>query len=49
MVPMVVPKSWGKCLSVNEILLFFKMVSSNTPILRGLGALGGRVLACNFM
>ena len=30
-------------------LLFFRMVSSNTPIVWGLGAPGGRVLACSFM
>ena len=48
LVSMVVPISWRKCLSMNERLLFFRMVSSNTPILRYLGAPGGKVLACNF-
>ena len=49
LVPMAVPTSWRKCLSMNERLLFFRIVSSNTPIVWGLGVLGGRVLACNFM
>ena len=49
LVLMVVPTSWRKCLSLNERLLFFRIVSSNTPIVLGLGAPGGRVLACNFM
>ena len=40
LVPMAVPTSWRKCLSMNERLLFFRMVSSNTPILWGLGHLG---------
>ena len=48
-VPMAVPTSWRKCLSMNERLLFFRVVSSNTPIVWGLGTPGGRVLACNFM
>ena len=48
LVSMAVPISWRKCLSMNERLLFFRMVSSNTPILRYLGAPGGKVLACNF-
>ena len=43
------PTSWRKRLSMNERLLFFRMVSSNTPIVWGLGAPGGRVLACSFM
>ena len=49
LVPMAMPTSWRKCLSLNERLLFFRMVSSNTLIVQGLGAPGGRVLACNFM
>ena len=46
---MVVPTSWRKCLSMNKELLFFRMVSSSIPIVRGLWATGGRVLVCNFM
>ena len=34
---------------MNERLLFFRMISSNTSIMWRLGAPGGRVLACNFM
>ena len=49
LVPMAVPTSWRKCLSMNERLLFFRMVSSSIPIVWGLGPSGGRVLACNFM
>ena len=49
MIPMAVPTSWRKCLSINERLLFFRMVPSNTTILWGLRVPGGRVLACNFM
>ena len=49
LVPMAVPTSWRKCLSMNERLLFFRMVSSNTPIVWRLGVPGGSVLACNFM
>ena len=49
LVPMAVPTSWRKCLSMNERLLFFRMVSSNTSIVWGLRGLGGRVLAYNFM
>ena len=49
LVPMAVPTSWRKCLSVNERLLVFRMVSSNTLIVWGLGPPGGRVLACDFM
>ena len=45
LVPMAVPTSWTKCLSMNERLLFFKFLSSNTPIVWRLGAPGGRVLA----
>ena len=44
LVPMAVPTSWRKCLSVNERLLVFRMVSSNTLIVWGLGPPGGRVL-----
>ena len=47
LVSMAVPVSWRKCLSMNERLLFFRMVSSNTQILWYLGAPGGK--ACNFM
>ena len=49
LVPMAVPTSWRKCLSMNESLLLFRMVSSNTSIVWGLGVPGSRVLACNFM
>ena len=49
LVPMAVPTSWRKCLPMNERLLFLRMVSINTPIVWGLGAPGGRVLACHFM
>ena len=49
LVPMAVPTSWRKCLSMIERLLFFRMVSSTTPTVWGLGVSGGRVLACNFM
>ena len=49
LVPMAVPTSWRKCLSMNKRLLLFRMVSSNTLIMWGLGVPGGRVLACNFM
>ena len=49
LVPKTVPRNWTKCLSMNEGLLFFRMLASNTPIVWGLGAPGGRVLASNFM
>ena len=49
LVPMAVSTSWRKFLSMKERLLFFRMVLSNTPIVCGLGAPGGRVLACNLM
>ena len=49
LVLMTVPASWKKCLSINERLLFFRIVSSNTPIVWGLGAPGSRVLARNFI
>ena len=49
LVPMAVPTSWRKCLSMNEILLFFRVVSNNTPSVWGLGVPGGRVLVRNFM
>ena len=49
LVPMAVPIIWKKCLSMNERMLFFRMVSSNIPIVWGLGAPGGRVLTCNFL
>ena len=42
LVPMTVPISSTKCLSMNERLLFFRMVSGNVPIVWGLGAPGGR-------
>ena len=48
LVPMAVLTNWRKCLSMNERLLFLRMVSSNIPIVWGLGSPGGRVLACNF-
>ena len=38
LVTMAVPRSSRKCLSMNERLLFFKMVSSNTPIVWGFRA-----------
>ena len=44
LVPMVVPMSWGKCLSMNERLFFLRMVSSSILIVWGLGATGVRVL-----
>ena len=49
LVPMAVPTIWSKYLSMNKRLFFFRMVSSNTPILWWLRAPGGRVLARNFM
>ena len=49
LVPMALLTSWRKCLSMNERLLFFRMVSSNIAIVWGLGAPGGRALAFNFM
>ena len=48
-VSMAAPTSWRKCLSMNEKLLFFRMISSSIPIVWGLWATGGRVLVCNFM
>ena len=47
LVPIAVPICWRKFLSMNERLLFFRIVSSNTPIVWRLGVPGGRVLACN--
>ena len=41
--------SWRKCLSMNGRLLFLRMISSNIPILWGLGTSWYRVPACNFM
>ena len=35
LVPMAVPTSWRKSLSMNERLLFFRMVSSSIPIVGG--------------
>ena len=49
LVPMAVPTIWSKYLSMNKRLFFFRMVSSNTPILWWLREPGGRVLARNFM
>ena len=49
LVPIAVLTSWTRYLSMNERLLFFRMLASNTPIVWGLGAPGGRVLACHFM
>ena len=49
LLPMGVPTSWRKCLSMNEKLLILRMVSSKIPIVWGLGALGVRMSACNFM
>ena len=43
------PTNWRKCLSMIGRLLLFRMVASNTPIMWGLAAPGGRVLVCNFM
>ena len=40
LVPMAVPTSWRKCLSMNERLLFFRMVSISIPIVWGSGHLG---------
>ena len=38
-----------KILSMNKRMLFFWMVSSNTPIVQVLGVSVGWVLVCNFM
>ena len=43
--PMAVATSWRKCLSMNERLSFLRIISSKMPIMLGLGASGGRVLA----
>ena len=43
LVPMAMPTSWRKCQSMNKRFLFLRMVSSNTPIVWGLEATGGRV------
>ena len=48
LVPMAVPTSWRKCLSMNE-RLFLRMVSSNIPIVWGIGVPGSTVSALNFM
>ena len=45
LIPMSMPTSCRKCLSMNERLLIFRMVSGNTPVVWGLGPAGGRVLA----
>ena len=45
LVSMAVPTSWRKCLSMNKRLLFFRLASSNIPIVWELGAPGGSVLA----
>ena len=48
LVPMAVPTSWRKCLSMNERLLFFRMVSSSTPIVQGnLGVECWHVISCS--
>ena len=49
LVPMAGWTSWRKSLTMNKRLFFFRMVSSNTPIVWGLVAPGGRVLTCNFI
>ena len=49
LVPMAVATSWRKCLSMNERLLFLRIVSIKTPIVWGLGTYGGRMSECNFM
>ena len=49
LVPMAVPTSWKKCLSMNKRLLCLRIVSSSIPIVRRIGAPGGRVSACNFI
>ena len=49
LVPMAVPTCWRKYLSMNERLLFLRMVSSKIPIVWGLRAPGGRMSVCNFM
>ena len=41
LVPMTVPTNWRKYLSLNERFLFFRMFSSNIPIVWGLGEPGG--------
>ena len=49
LVRMAVSTSWRKRLSMNERVVFFRIVSSSIPIVWGLGAPGGKVLTCNFM
>ena len=49
LIPMAVPTSSRKCLSMNERLLFLRIVSSKTPIVWGIRAPSGRTSACNFM
>ena len=49
LVPMAVPASWRKCLSMNERLLFLRIVSSKMPIMWGFGVPGDRMSACSFM
>ena len=49
LVPMAVPTSWTKCLSMNERLLCLRIVSSSIPIMWGLRAPGGRASACSFI
>ena len=47
--PMAVPISWRKCLSMNEGLLYLRIVSSSIPIVWGLRAPGGWASACNLI
>ena len=49
LVPLAVSTRWRKCLPINERLFYFRMVSSDIPIVFGLRAPGGRVLAYNFV
>ena len=49
LVPIDLSTRWRKCLPITERLFFFRMVSSNIPIVWGLRVPGSSVLACNFM
>ena len=42
LVPATVRTSWRKCLSMNERLLFLRIVSSKTPMVWALRVPGGR-------
>ena len=49
LVPMAVPTSWRKCLSMNESLLYLRIVSSSIPIVWGLRAPGDWASVCNLI